>query len=183
MITNSNKLIFWTSVSSLVLAVTAVLLSLYQFNNSPKIAYVESNVLIAEYSESKEAREELDTKIKEWQANINTLNGELEALNTELVEKAEGWGTQKREEHVAKMQQKQQELGRYNAAVNKKASELETELMEPVYATINNRMKAFGKERGFKIVFGTVQGGNILYGDEAVNITWDFINYLEGESE
>lgn len=173
----------WISVSALIAATVALIFSIYQFNGSSKIAYVESNVLIAEYSESKEARGELDTKIKEWQANINTLNGELEALNTELVEKAEGWDTQKREAHVAKMQQKQQELGRYNAAVNKKASELETELMEPVYASINSRMKAFGKEKGYKIVFGTVQGGNILYGDEAINVTWDFINYLEGEME
>lgn len=177
----TNKSTNWVSVSALIAATGALIFSIYQFNGSPKIAYVESNVLLAEYSESKEAREEINTKIEEWQANINTLNGELETLNTELVENAEGWSTSKREEHLGKMQQKQQELGRYNAAVNKKASELETELMEPIYASINSRMKAFGKEKGYKIVFGTVQGGNILYGDEAVNVTWEFINFLEGE--
>ncbi len=172
-----NIIIYITAV----LAIAALSLSLFQFFIPQKIAFVESNVLLAEYSESKEAREEINQRIQEWQANINTLNGELETLNTELVEKAEGWSTSKREGHLAKMQQKQQELARYSSAVNQKATELETELMEPVYTSINNRIKAFGKERGYKIVFGTVQGGNILYGEDAVNVTWDFINYLEGQ--
>ncbi len=180
---SSTNSLNWISLSALLLAVAALVVSFFQINSIPRIAYVESNVLILEYSESKEARTELDAKIKEWQTNINTLNNELEALNTELVEKAESWSKSKREEHLGKMQQKQQELGRYNAAVNKKATELETELMDPVYTSINSRMKAFGKDRGYKIVFGTVQGGNILYGDEAVNVTWDFIKYLEGETE
>lgn len=164
-----------------VMAIAALSLSVIQFFSSQKIAFVESNVLLAEYSESKEAQEEINQRIQEWQANINTLNGELEMLNTELVKQAEDWNTSQREVHLTKMQQKQQELARYSSAVNQKATELETELMEPVYTSINNRIKAFGKERGYKIVFGTVQGGNILYGEEAVNVTWDFINYLEGE--
>ena len=172
-----NIIIYITAV----LAISALSLSVIQFFSSPKVAFVESNVLLAEYSESKQAREEINQRIQEWQANINTLNGELETLNTELVEQAEGWSTSKREEHLARMQQKQQELARYSSAVSQKATELETELMEPVYTSINNRIKAFGKERGYQIVFGTVQGGNILYGEDAINVTWDFINYLEGE--
>ncbi|RNC79738.1 MAG: OmpH family outer membrane protein [Balneola sp.] len=165
----------------LVIALIALGLSVYQFITPKQIAFVESNVLLAEYSESKEAREELNTRIEEWQANVTTLNNELEALNTELVEQAEGWSQSQRDTHLQTMQQKQQELGRYSQAVNQRAAELEAELMDPVYATINNRVEAFAKEYGYSLVFGTVQGGNILYGAETVNATWDFINYLEGD--
>lgn len=164
-----------------LISLIALGLSIFQFSSPKKVAFVESNVLLAEYSESKEAREELNIKIEEWQGNITTLQNELEVLNNELLEKAEGWTTNQREAHLQKMQEKQQEYGRYSQAVNQKAAELETELMEPVYLTINNRIKAFGKEQDYSIIFGTVQGGNILYGDEAINITWDFINYLEGD--
>lgn len=175
--TNTSPLLYIIAI----IAIAALGLSIYQFTSPKKIAFVESNVLLEEYSESKEAREELNTKIQEWQANITTLQNELEVLNTELIENAEGWSQTKRDAHLETMQEKQQEYGRYNQAVNQKAGELETELMEPVYLTINNRIKAYGKEQGYSIVFGTVQGGNILYGDEAVNITWDFIKYLEGD--
>ena len=164
-----------------VIAIAALGLSIYQFVTPKKVAFVESNVLLTEYSESKQAREELNAKVQEWQANITTLQQELEVLNNELVEKAEGWNQSQRDTHLQKMQEKQQELGRYSQAVNQKATELETELMEPVYASINNRIEAFGKENGYSIVFGTVQGGNILYGNDAVNVTWDFIKYLEGD--
>jgi hypothetical protein len=39
-------------------------------------------------------------------------------------------------------------------------------------------MKSFGKERGYDIIFGTVSGGNILYGEDAVNITNEFLKYI-----
>ena len=168
-------------IAALILSICSLGIAGYSLTNTDKVAFVESNVLLAEYSESKEAQEELNTKIEEWSANVSTLQNELEGLNNTLLEQAEGWSTREREDHLELMQQKQQELGRYSNAVNQQASQLENELMEPIYATINNRIKAFGKEEGYSIVFGTVQGGNILYGTEAVNVTWDFIRYLEGD--
>lgn len=172
----SNTLV----IASIILSLTAVGITGYTITKPPKIAFVESNVLLAEYSESKEAQEELNTKIEEWSANVTTLQNELEVLNNTLIEQAESWSTSEREAHLENMQLKQQELGRYSNAVNQQASKLESELMEPIYASINNRIKAFGEEEGYSIVFGTVQGGNILYGTEAVNVTWEFIRYLEG---
>ncbi len=165
----------------LVISILALGVSIYLLFTAHKIAFVESNVLLAEYSESKEAREELNTSIGEWEANITTLRQELDALNTRLLEQAETWSASEREEHLQAIQAKQQELGRYSQAVNQRAAELEAELMEPVYATINNRVEAFGKEYGYSLVLGTVQGGNILYGEEAINVTWEFIHYLEGD--
>ncbi|MCR9133505.1 MAG: OmpH family outer membrane protein [bacterium] len=173
----SNTLV----IASIILSLTAVGITGYTITKPTNIAFVESNVLLTEYSESKEAQEELNTKIEEWSANVTTLQNELEVLNNTLIEQAESWNTSEREAHLENMQLKQQELGRYSNAVNQQASKLESELMEPIYASINNRIKAFGEEEGYSIVFGTVQGGNILYGTEAVNVTWEFIRYLEGD--
>ena len=177
----NSKTTSFLAIAALTLSLVCLGLTGYMLSTSTNVAFVESNILLAEYSESKQAQEELAAKIEEWSGNVSTLQQELEALNNTLIEQAEGWSTSQREAHLQQMQAKQQELGRYSNAVNQQAAELEAELMEPVYATINNRIKAFGAQEGYSIVFGTVQGGNILYGTEAVNVTWDFIRYLEGD--
>lgn len=175
---NNNKQ--YTSIMALVISCACLITMVMFLLNKQNVGFVESNILLSEYSEAQKAREQINEKINEWDANLVTLQQELEALNQEMLEKAEGWKQSERDEHLATLRQKQTEYARYNAAVSQKASELEAELMQPIYDAINTRMKDYGKSKGFDLVFGTVQGGNILYGADAVNVTEDFIQFLEG---
>ena len=171
----------YVSITALVVSCACLITVVMFLLNKQNVGFVESNILLTEYSEAQKAREQINEKITEWDANLTTLQQELETLNQEMVEKAEQWKQSERDAHLATMREKQQEYARYNAAVSQKATELEAELMQPIYDAINTRMKDYGEAKGFDLVFGTVQGGNILYGADAVNVTEDFISYLEGK--
>ena len=72
---------------------------------------------------------------------------------------------------------KQIDYARYSKAINEKAMKLEQEIFQPVYDKLNLAIKEFGNEKGYSIILGTMDGGNILYAENSSNITNNFLEY------
>lgn len=176
-----NKYTPWLLAAALLLSVLSLGFSMYHHIGEPQIAFVESNVLMNKYVKAQANREKLDKRIQGWESNLKTLQKELQKLNREMVKEAGSWSENTKSQKMAAIKEKREEYMKYNQAVNEKAKKLEKELMQPVYNSINAQMKTFGKERGYDIVFGTVSGGNILYGEDAVNVTNDFLEFINSK--
>jgi outer membrane protein len=161
-----------------LLIIYAATLTTITFLKTPKIGYIESSVMMEKYQGAQKAREEMNTKSEEWKKNIQTLETELNQLNQEMVKDAGRWSRATLAQKQEKMQQKQQEYGRYSRAINEKAQQLEKELFTPVYNELNAKLTDFGKAKGYDIIFGTISGGNILYGDTAADVTEKFLEYI-----
>ena len=160
-----------------VLILYAAVISTLNFINTPKVGYIDSSMLMEKYPPAIKAREDFEQKSTAWKENTNTLENEINQLNQELVEKSSQWAKDqitKRQEDIKK---KQIEYQRYGNAISKKAQELEKELFEPVYTELNNKINEFGVDEGYQIIFGTLSGGNILYGNNSTDLTQDFLAY------
>lgn len=176
-----NKYVPWLLSAAILLSILSLSFSIYQHIGEPNIAFVESDVLIEKYKKAQESRVKIDKRIQEWESNLKTLQKELQKLDKEMVEQAATWSENIKKKKMAVIKKKRKEYMKYNQAVNEKAQKLEKELMQPVYNSINAQMNTFGKDRGYDIVFGTVSGGNILYGEDAVNVTNEFLNFINSK--
>lgn len=169
----------WLLYPIMVLTLYAAIIASIDHFAVPKIGYINSSVLLEKYEGAVAARKQLDAEGEKWQANIKTLETELASLNKTFVEENAKWGKKARTEKQAELQKKQDEYVRYKRAVTEKAAKLEQELLQNVYAELNAQVESFGKRNGHQMILGTVAGGNILYAQQAVDLTEAFLAYVK----
>ena len=149
-------------------------------NNNSNIAYVETSVLIEGYEGTKVARKQFEEKSKVWQANTDTLmaqwKNELKAYEKERVNMSEKEIKLKEE----LLSNKQQQLAQYQEAMKRKAQEEDQNMTSTVMNDINDYLKEYGKKTGYTYILGA-NGGNIVYANEAENITEVVLNGLNLE--
>ncbi|MBL1214651.1 MAG: OmpH family outer membrane protein [Ignavibacteriae bacterium] len=155
----------------------AAIVGTLNFINAPKVGYIDSSILMEKFPSAITARAELNTKAEEWQANTKTLEDELNMMNKEILEESPKWNKKTMAAKQDEFKKKQMEYARYSKAIQKKAAELENELFQPVFTELNNKIKEFGDNQGYEIIFGTLTGGNILFAEEGSNLTDDFLSY------
>lgn len=167
--------------AALIMAVAALVLSSFSWIKTNKVAYVNSQTLIQKYKGAVTAREKLEKESEEWKKNIKTLEDELTVLNKEVMESNNKWSPAVRKQKLTVFEQKQMEYNKYSRAVQEKASKREKELIQPVFDELNVYVKDYGAENGYTIIFGTVAGGNILYGEDAADITEPFLTFANAK--
>ena len=156
----------------------ALALSIWTVVAQPKVAYVDSAVLLERYDRAVVARASLAEQVGEWERNAQTLQQEAEAIGKRMM--ADGLPRSTRDAIADTLNEKQRAFARYVEATSKKAAEREEDLLQPVYTELNARMERYSKERGIDLLLGTMSGGNILYGADGVDVTEDLLDYLNG---
>jgi outer membrane protein len=164
-------------IISMFAIIAVVLLMIFKILFVPRIGYIDSSILLQKYPAAIEANKKLTEDQDKYKKNIETLETELKNLNSTLVEK----GPQMAKSEVMvlqkKIESKQEEYYKYRKAIEDKLSSKEKELMQPVFDNINNDMAEYGRKYHYAIIFGTVQGGNILYANKKVDLTNRFIKF------
>jgi outer membrane protein len=171
-----------SSTNTIVIIIAAISLislafSIISYFNQPKMAYIDSSILLQKYQGAVQASETLTQETEEWSGNIKTLEDELTTLNTEFVEKGASWNKSKVIEKQKRLETKQQEYYKYRRAIEEKAAKREQELMQPVFDQLNADIADYAKKKGYNLILGTVTGGNILYGADVLDITEEFLEY------
>jgi len=165
----------WILIAGVMIAVGMGVWSKF---SKPKIAYVRTGKLINEYLGMKEANEAYQKKIAMWEANIDSLRDTLqEAINKY---KKDSINLMEKEKYKQKsyIMQLQQGLLQYSNAVNEKIAKEEEKMTLGVLNQVNSYIEKYGRENGYNIIFGTTATGNVLYGDEALDITENVLKGL-----
>ena len=169
---NPSKSLFTSILMSLVLVVSGLS---YVSN---KIAYVDNNKIVMEYEGSKKAQDELQVKITQWQANVDTLASELEQ-KVEAYKKRQAKLSVKaqknKEEALYKLQQ---EFYQYREVMQQKAAEEDAKVTAEVVGKINDFVKEYAEKEGFIFIFGASGNGNIVFADPDFDITQKLIEEL-----
>lgn len=161
-----------------VLAAAQILTVIYFSRNTAKIAYIDSNLLLSKYQGMTDAQAVYKKKHIGWQAKIDTLTQEFENLERTFKKTT----TNETKNEIARLlQKKESELLNYKAVISKKANEENKNLTKPVYAKVNMIIKKYAKKKGYDIVFGVADIGNVVYGGDKVNITKKVLKILNEE--
>lgn len=147
----------------------------YLNNKGLKTAYVDNAKLLNEYEGMLDARARYQDKAKDWDANIDTLSSSFQEMLVAYEKKAAGMGKEARKKEEELLNQKKSDLLRYQKATADKAKEEEAALTTELINEVNIYIKQYGKENGYTYIFGANSSGNIVYADNAKDITDEIV--------
>lgn len=163
-----------------VLCLLGLIYLMSKSSNKSNIAYVETSVLVDGFEGTKAARKQFEEKSKLWQANTDSLVAQWENEIKAYEQERSSMSPKEIELKEELLRNKQQQLGQYQEAMKRKAAEEDQNMTQTVMNQINDYLKAYGKEQGYTYILGAA-GGNIVYANEAQNITEEVLTGLNAE--
>jgi len=135
-----------------------------------KFGYVNSTAILAELPAVRAAEADLEAlqkqlqkrgqdMVKQWQEDYAALEAKVAA--GEL-------SPQQQQTEAGKLEQRQQEIGAFEQEMVQNLQTKRNELLEPIYADVNNAIEAVAKEKGFTLIFDQQV---LLYGEESQDVT------------
>lgn len=168
-------------VSIIISLLTLGILLFITFFNKPSssdVVFVRSQVVFEQYDGMKEAMRVFQEKKASWQSNLDTLNADyqkaISAYNLESIKLPDSEKIAR--EEVLKRQY--QNVSKYAQMLEEKAGDEDQMLTQGVLNQIDEFIKEYAQKKGYKIVMGTTNSGNVLYGDESLDITDELLDAL-----
>lgn len=144
---------------------TVASMMVYGTASAQRIAYINSQKIVATYKEAQEAQERLNKISQGWeeegkimQKQFQDLGEQLESQSLLLSEDRKREKQQELQTLYMKIQQFQSEKWGQNGELYRK----QEEVMQPIFDKINAAIKKVAEEQNFDYVFDTVNG-NIVY--------------------
>lgn len=141
----------------------------------PKIAYVNSDTLLANYDYFKDKSAELEEKASKLQAEYESRAKGLQNEISTFQQNA-GQMTMNQARAVEEdLRKKQQNLMQYQQNLSGQLMEEENKVNEELYQNVSEYLEQYGKDKDFKIVLTYTKGSGVLYADDSLDITQEVI--------
>jgi len=166
---------------NLPIALIALLISLgslYYARSSSELVYVDINKLVEGYERTKVEREAFNKKANTLKANVDSL---LTDWQNELKDYEKERSAMTKKELDLKqqlLQNKQQQITNYQQAIQKQIQEEDQKMTQTIINDINDYVKEYGSENGYRIIFGAKGNGNIMYAEEVSDLTQTILEGL-----
>lgn len=138
-----------------------------------KIGYVNSDRILAEFDEAKEAQRKLDVEAKKLEDEYRSLLNQLDSLSRDFERQKMIMSETRRQTKENEISQLQQTIQRYQIEKMGPEGEIyqkQAELVGPVLEKIKAVIEKVGKENKYDYIFDTV-AGNILYAEPVHDLT------------
>ena len=148
-----------------------------------KLGYINSELVMEQAKEAQAALAGFNRDVEGWNQEAIQRRKELDDLARELAQQAPMLSDEKRQE---KEQDHQRKLTEYDQFVQSvwgtgglvvKRNE---EILRPIVAKIQTILAKFGTDEGYDIIFDAADG-NILYADQALDLTTRVVEQLNAE--
>lgn len=163
-------------------------------NAQVKIAFVDSEIIIAQLPEAVEVRKNLEAQQKFYVDTITAKDSEIKTKADVFKTKYEDAQNQMKagkltEEQIKSLEQElglmqdeinrlDQELTAYKQTVQKILYDLQIELFKPVREKITKSIEALAKELKYNIVLDKASDA-LIYGDKEIDITFKILDKLK----
>lgn len=140
--------------------------------DAQKFGYINSQELISQLPEVKEANSKIETLKKQLQKKGQDMIAALQTKYTALQEKqAKGEISRKALEEEAAMLQKEEEgIAKFEQSSQEKIFTKSEQLLAPIQEKINNAIKEVAADNGYDYIFDSSLG-MVLYADPAADVS------------
>jgi Skp family chaperone for outer membrane proteins len=149
----------------------AVIWLVYKSTKAPKIAYVKSADLIYSYDGMKEAQQKQQRKTEELNSGLDTLKMDFRKAVSQYNTEFSGLSKNERQGRENILAAQQENIRKYSQNIQQEIEDYDKQLTGGVLNQVNAFVETYAKEKGYDIVLGTTNSGNILYGKEYMDIT------------
>lgn len=143
-----------------------------------RVMYVDNTKLLNDYAEKKDLEAELQKKIDAYQRKRDSISRmfqlEAQQFDTQAKSLAPNVAQQKYNELMQKSQILQQTLLQEEQSIQIESQSK----MDTLLKKVKKMVKEHGKEKGYTYILGANEGGSVLYGEDAKDITQEVITKL-----
>lgn len=169
---------------SLPLSILAIVFSAFTFfyfsHSSPSssLVYVDINKLLDGYEKTEIVRSEYLKKSSSLTSTVDSLLGDWQS-ELKIFEK-ERITMSKKELELKKelLSNKQNQINNYRQSIQQKLKEEDQLASQTVLNDINDFVKEYGEDNGYRIIFGATGSGTIMYASEDSDLTIDVLEAL-----
>lgn len=170
-----------------IVIILALSISIVSCNNSSKTAaevkevktaYVDTSVLMKEYTEAKDLdakyKAKAEEKGRQLQAEINRFKQEASNFQAQAQANGQEWAQKK----GAELQKREQQLGYAQQALSQQLQQEGSVEMDSLVTGVKKFIKAYGKEKGYAYIYGSGEPATVLYAEEKYDITKEIVKLL-----
>ena len=166
------------SIVAIFIALVSLSFGIWAKNSTPKVAYVKVAVILEKYKGLQEVRSKFQQKEADWKSSVDTLTYKFNiALNLYNEEMSKLSIEQRKSREVA-LQEQGMTLEKYRKSILEKAGAEEDKMLQGALNQINSFIESYGKKANYTLIIGTTSAGNLLYGDEKIDITNEVLEQL-----
>ena len=158
-----NQVFKFTFVALLLLVATATA-------TAQKFGYVNSAEILADLPAMKAAESNLEGLQKQLQkkgqAMVQTFQTDYQALQAKAQEGT--MSPKQQQAEAAKLQKREEEIGAFEQSMMSDLQKKRQELLEPIYDSVNEAIKAVAEENGYTFIFDQQV---LLYGQESQDVS------------
>ncbi len=169
-------------VSAVVVATALAMLG-YKGMSEPqgsamKLAYIDSNVIIAQTPGSEEAQATFDREMARWQTEVQVLADSLQQMMTAYEQQQIMLAPETKQERQQEILQKQMEYQQRVADLEQVAARRRQELIQPILDNITATLAQIRDENDYTMIFDAAAGA-LIAADTTLNITGVVIERLK----
>ena len=143
-----------------------------------KTAYVDTSVLMKEYTEAKDLeakyKAQAEEKGRQLQAEITRFKQDAANFQSQAQANGQQWAQQR----GAELQKREQQLGYAQQALSQQLQQESGVEMDSLISGVKKFIKDYGKKNGYAYIYGTGDAASILYAEDKFDITKDIIKAL-----
>lgn len=143
-----------------------------------KIGYVDNVKLMKEYQEKIDIEAKFKIKADALTKKRDSISQAFQIEAQAFQVKAQSMPQQKAQEEYAAFQQKGQFIGQQLQQEDQLLQQEGQVEMDSVISHVKKEIEAYGKAQGFSYILGGGDGGSVLYGSEANDLTAEIVNLL-----
>ena len=143
-----------------------------------KTAYVDTSVLMKEYTEAKDLeakyKAQAEEKGRQLQAEITRFKQDAANFQSQAQANGQAWAQQR----GAELQKREQQLGYAQQALSQQLQQESGVEMDSLVSGVKKFIKEYGKKNGYSYIYGTGDAATVLYAEDKYDITKEIIKAL-----
>ena len=145
-----------------------------------RVAYVNTNQVLAEYAPAQEARQALESARLEAQSELQLLDRGLQAAVGEYQQQAMTMTPEARQARELELQNQQQALQNRTQELDIQFQERQEELLQPVMGRVTAVIEEIRVEGSYALILDSASQA-ILAGDPALDLTQEVLTRLQAD--
>ncbi len=154
-----------------------------QSTNGLKIGYIDSEVILGQYSEAIKAKSDLDALVAKWKATMDSMATDYQTDVDNYRKQSATMTPDKQRAEQQKILEKEQKIQDFRdqkfSQPNGEYYTQQDKIMAPIKKKIFDVINQIAKEEGMKFVFDKAGDVVLLYADPEYDITYKVLDRLK----
>ncbi len=148
-----------------------------------KIGYVDSVKVMEEYQEKIDVDARFKTKADAMTKKRDSISQAFQMELQEFQTKAQKMSQKNAQEEYAQLQQRGQFVGQQLQQEEQQLQQTGQAEMDSLVRKVKKEIRAYGKANGYTYILGGGEGGSVIYGEEANDVTDAILKILNDKYE